>query len=51
MHAKSSVKKWGGIPEDYIDIHYWFDDTKSWIGNSTHRIFRHHAEGIFELAY
>ena len=48
MHAKSSVKKWGGIPEDYIDIHYWFDDTKSWIGNSTHRIFRHHAEGIFE---
>ena len=48
IHAKSSVKKWGGIPEDYIDIHHWFDDTKSWIGNSTHRIFRHHAEGIFE---
>ena len=47
QHAKSSVKKWGGVPEDYIDIHHWFDDTKSWIGNSMHRIFRHHCEGIF----
>ncbi len=48
MHAKSSVKKWGGVPEDYIDIHHWFDDTKSWIGHSMHRVFRHHCEGIFE---
>lgn len=46
-HAKSSVRKWGGIIDDYIHIHHWFDDTKSWIGNSKHRIFRHHAEGIF----
>ncbi len=26
VHCKSSVKKFGGIPEDYIDIHNWFDE-------------------------
>ena len=48
LHSKSSVKKWGGIPEDYIKIHEWFDDTKKWIGSSMHRLYRHHSEGIFE---
>mgnify|MGYP003656583355 CR=1 FL=1 len=48
VHCKSSVKKFGGIPEDYIDIHNWFDETKAWIGHSNHRLFRHHSEGIFE---
>lgn len=47
-HARSSVKKWGGIEEDYIEIHEWFDATKAWIGHSKHRMFRHHSEGIFE---
>lgn len=48
VHAKSSVKKWGGKWEDYIHIHNWLDETKSWVGNSHHRMFRHHSEGIFE---
>jgi hypothetical protein len=48
IHAKSSAKKFGGIPEDYIKIHEWFDQTKSWYGHSMHRVFRHHSEGIFE---
>ena len=48
-HAKSSVKKFGGKEEDYIRIHEWFDETKSWLGHSAHRCFRHHSEGIFEL--
>jgi hypothetical protein len=47
-HAKSSVKKWGGCIEDYINIHNWFDETKAWIAHSKHRLFRHHSEGIFE---
>ena len=29
LHAKSSVKKWGGTEQDYIPIHEWFDETKS----------------------
>jgi len=47
LHAKSSVRKWGGKPEDYLQIHEWFDETKAWLGNSFHRMFRHHSEGIF----
>jgi hypothetical protein len=48
QHANSSVKKWGGEPKDYIEIHEWFDETKAWYGHSKHRLFRHHSEGIFE---
>jgi hypothetical protein len=47
-HAKSSARKWRGKPEDYLEIHAWFDETKAWIGHSKHRMFRHHSEGIFE---
>jgi hypothetical protein len=48
QHSKSSARKFGGIPEDYIHIHDWFDETKAWVGHSKHRLFRHHSEGIFE---
>ena len=47
-HAKSSARKFGGTPLDYIAIHNWFDETKGWLGHSKHRMFRHHSEGIFE---
>jgi hypothetical protein len=49
IHAKSSAKKFGGTWEEYIDIHNWFDFTKSWCGHSLHRMWRHHSEGIFEM--
>ena len=49
LHSKSSAKKFGGIPEDYIHLHEWLDETKGWIGDSLHRMFRHHSEGIFEM--
>ena len=48
LHAKSSARKFGGKPEDYLHIHEWFDETKAWLGHSNHRLFRHHSEGIFE---
>ncbi len=47
-HAKSSAKKWGGEPEDYLEIHDWFDASKESYAHFTHRAVRHHAEGIFE---
>jgi len=46
QHAKSSAKKFGGKPEDYIHLHEWMDETKSWLGDSLHRLYRHHSEGI-----
>jgi hypothetical protein len=49
LHSKSSAKKFGGIPEDYIHLHNWLDETKAWYGHSLHRMFRHHSEGIFEM--
>lgn len=48
FHAISSAKKFGGEPEDYIELHNWFDETKSLTGDWTHRALRHHADGIEE---
>ena len=45
-NAQSSVAKWGGSPEDYIELHDWFDETKMFTGDWTHRALRHHSAGI-----
>jgi hypothetical protein len=45
-HAESSAQKWGGTPESYVEIHNWFDETKQYTGDWTHRSLRHHAAGI-----
>jgi hypothetical protein len=47
-HSVSSVKKWGGKPEDYQQVHDWFDATKEHFPDARHRALRHHAQGIFE---
>jgi len=46
-HAKSSARKFGGKPEDYLRVHQWFDESKSMMADYRHRSLRHHAEGIF----
>ena len=48
-HALSSVKKWGGVVEDYQHLHDWFDESKQITADFRHRALRHHAEGIFML--
>lgn len=48
-HALSSVKIWGGTPDDFLHIHTWFDESKAIIADFRHRALRHHAEGIFML--
>jgi hypothetical protein len=45
-HALSSAKKYKGEPEDYIELHNWFDETKALTGDWTHRALRHHAQGV-----
>jgi hypothetical protein len=42
-HALSSVRKWGGEPEDYLALHQWFDESKSITADFRHRALRHHA--------
>ena len=46
-HALSSVKKWGGVAEDYLPLHQWFDESKAITADFRHRALRHHTEGIF----
>jgi hypothetical protein len=47
-HAKSSAKRFGGVPADYQAIHDWFDGTKEMEPTFRHRALRHHTHGIFE---
>jgi hypothetical protein len=47
-HARSSARRFGGRPDDYLPIHSWFDESKSLIADFRHRALRHHAEGIFQ---
>lgn len=56
VHAASSAKKYGGKPEDYIDIHNFMDSSKSVIGDNRHRALTHNswfigAGGPLELAF
>ena len=46
MHAKISVKKFGGAVDDYIKIHNWFDQTKGYIPDARHRMLLHNSFGI-----
>lgn len=48
IHAKSSARQFGGAPEDYVEIHDWFDCTKAHEPTFRHRALRHHSQGIFE---
>ena len=48
-HALSSVNKWGGVANDYLPLHQWFDESKAITADFRHRALRHHAEGIFML--
>ncbi len=46
-HALSSARHYGGVAEDYLPLHSWFDESKQIIADYRHRALRHHAEGIF----
>jgi hypothetical protein len=47
IHAKSSAKKFGGVPEDYLDIHQKMDSSKGQIADARHRMIFHSAFGCF----
>jgi hypothetical protein len=43
VHAESSARKFGGSPEDYIEIHNLMDSSKGTIADSRHRALTHNA--------
>lgn len=48
-HAKSSARKFGGIWEDYVELHEWFDQTKAHHADTRHRAILHNTFGIYLL--
>ena len=46
-HSKSSARKFGGIPEDYLAVHEWLDATKATWNDPRHRAIPHSAFGIY----
>lgn len=41
IHAVSSARRFGGAPEDYIEIHNLMDSSKATIADSRHRALTH----------
>lgn len=56
IHAESSARKYGGVPEDYIAIHNLMDSSKGTIADSRHRALTHNSwfiapDGPLELIF
>lgn len=47
VHARISAKKFGGVPEDYLKIHDWFDQTKMALPDVRHRMILHNSVGCY----
>lgn len=43
IHAQSSAKKYGGEPEDYLEIHEFMDSSKSAVADNRHRALTHNS--------
>lgn len=43
IHAESSARKFGGKPDDYIEIHNLMDSSKATIADSRHRALTHNS--------
>lgn len=41
IHAQSSAKRFGGVADDYIEIHAFMDVSKGTIADSRHRALTH----------
>ena len=46
-HAVITAKRYGGLPEDYIEIHDFFDSSKQCLPDVRHRALLHSSFGIF----
>ena len=49
IHAKSSARRFGGVPEDYLDLHTLLDSSKSCIADCRHRALTHNSWFLFIL--
>ncbi len=49
IHAASSAKKFGGVPDDYMPLHELMDSSKKVIADNRHRILTHQSWFIAEI--
>jgi len=49
VHAKSSARKFGGTPEDYLNIHIKMDCSKAYVADNRHRALTHTNFWIHEV--
>ena len=47
QHAQGSVRRWAGIPEDYLAIHDFIDESKAHHADMRHRAMLHNSFGIY----
>ena len=47
IHAQSAANKWGGVPEDYLEIEDFMDSSKSAFSDNRHRALTHNGWFIF----
>jgi hypothetical protein len=46
-HALLAARRYGGTPEDYLEVETWMDFTKSHMPDCRHRLLLHNAWGVF----
>jgi hypothetical protein len=49
VHAKSSARRYGGEPEDYLTIHIKMDCSKAYVADNRHRALTHTNFWIHEV--
>ena len=49
VHSRSSARKFGGVPEDYMSIHMKMDCSKAYVADNRHRTLTHHPFWIHEV--
>jgi hypothetical protein len=49
IHSKSSVKRWGGNVEDYIELHELLDSPKATMNNNTSRMLTHNIWFCYQI--
>ena len=49
IHAKNSVRRFGGQLEDYLEIHVKMDCSKAYISSNLHRTLTHNSFWIHEV--
>jgi hypothetical protein len=46
IHAKNSANRFGGVPEDYLEVHQFMDSAKEGMATIAHRLLLHNSFGV-----